>query len=216
MTTTTTIPGELFLLLTNDAGRQDSTQYRKQALAAAAVAELALREKVALDDERNPHVEVLDPASTGIPVLDQSLGALTELSRTRIKSVISHRSMDLTEVIGEGFAAAGAVVRKDGWFTTTWPTRDDTLEAGLRARLAGAVVDGAQASLQDGILLELLRALGIAHRILKDDVPGMSRRDLDRTITQLDLDHPSATAVKKVIDDMTAVMLTTTVATTSA
>ena len=41
--TTHTIPGELFLLLTNDAGRQDSTQYRRQALAAAAVAELALR-----------------------------------------------------------------------------------------------------------------------------------------------------------------------------
>lgn len=215
MTTTTTIPGELFLLLTNDAGRQDSTQYRKQALAAAAVAELALREKVALADERNPHVEVLDPASTGIPVLDQALGALTELSRTRIKSVISHRWMDLTEVIGEGFAAAGAVVRKDGWFATTWPTHDDTLEAALRARLAAAVTDSAQASLQDGILLELLRALGIAHRILKDDVPGMSRRELDRTITQLHLDHPAATAVKKVIDDMTAVMLTTTMAATT-
>lgn len=32
--TTHTIPGELFLLLTNDAGRQDSTQHRSQALAA--------------------------------------------------------------------------------------------------------------------------------------------------------------------------------------
>ena len=39
--TTHTIPGELFLLLTNDAGRQDSTSYRTQALAAAAVGVLA-------------------------------------------------------------------------------------------------------------------------------------------------------------------------------
>ena len=209
---THTIPGELFLLLTNDAGRQDSTSYRKQALAAAAVAELALREKLALSEERAPKVQVRDTAPTGLPVLDQALGALTELDGKKVTHVISHRTMDLTEVIGEGFAAVGAVQRKDGWFTTSWPTHDDTLETALRARLAAAVTDPATASLQDGILLELLRALGIAHRILKTDLPDLSRRELDHRIKALDINHPAAKAVKKIMEDMTAVLMVTTTA----
>lgn len=214
--TTHTIPGELFLLLTNDAGRQDSTYYRKQALAAAAVAELALLEKITLSEERTPKIQVRDTAPTDLPVLDQALGALATLDGKAITSVVAHRLMDLTEVIGEGFAAVGAVQRKDGWFTTSWPTHDDTLESALRARLAAALTDPARASLQDGILLDLLRALGIAHRILKDDLPGLGRRELDQRIKALDINHPAAKAVKRIMDDMTAVMMMTTTTTTTA
>ena len=120
--------------------------------------------------------------------------------------------MDLTEVTGEGFVAAGAVTRKDGWFFTSWPAEDDSLERALRARLAAAVTDSSVASLQDGILLDLLRALRIAHRILKDDLPDISRRELDRRIERLDIDHPAAKAVRRIMDDMAAAMIATTAA----
>lgn len=130
--TTHTIPGQLFLLLTNDAGRQDSTSYRRQALAAAAITELMLYERLTLTEERSPKITVRDRTPLDLPVLDQALGALEELQGKALGSVIGHRSMDLTEVIGEGFAAVGAVQRKDGWFTTSWPTHDDTYETSLR------------------------------------------------------------------------------------
>ena len=207
--TTSTIPAELFLLLTNDAGRQDSTQFRKQALAAAAVVELTLREKVSFDEGRNPRVEVVDPSGTGVAELDQALTALGELDGKRMKSVIGHRRMDLTEVIGEGWVAAGAIERKDGWLLTSWPTQDASTEETLRARLAVALTDPARRSLQDAILLEMLRALKIAHRILKNDIPGVSRRELDRTIKELHVDHPATRAVRQIIDDMAAVVIAT-------
>src|SRR5690606_7129685 len=210
--TTHTIPAELFLLLTNDAGRQDSTSYRRQALAAAAVAELALREKIALNEDRSPKVTVLDTEPTGEPALDQALAALAELYGKALKSVIGRRSMDLTEVIGEVFTAEGAVTRKDGWFFTSWPAEDDSVERALRARLAAAIDDPSAASLQDGILLDLLRALRIVHRILKDDLPDLSRRELDHRIKDLQIDHPAAQAVRRIMDDMAAVMIATTTA----
>lgn len=203
---TTTIPAELFLLLTTDAGRQDSTQHRRVALAAAALAELALREKITLTEERRPRVEVVDTASTGLPIIDQALGAVTELRRTRLAAVITHRSLDLTEVIGASFAAEGVVVRKDGWFTTTWPTHDDTVETSLRARLVAALEDPRRASVQDAVLLEILRALGIAHRILREDLPGVGRRDLERRIEALDVDVPVADAVRRVIQEYQVAM----------
>lgn len=170
--TTHPIPGQLFLLLTNDAGRQDSTSYRRQALAAAAITELMLYERLTLTEERSPKITVRDRTPLDLPVLDQALGALEELQGKALGSVIGHRSMDLTEVIGEGFAAVGAVQRKD-----------------------------------------LLRALGIAHRILRDDLPELSRRELDQRIRAPEVQHPAARAVKKLMDDMTAVMITTSVAT---
>src|SRR5690625_6259196 len=132
MSTTTTIPGELFLLLTNDAGRQESTQFRRQALAAAAIAELLLRERIALSERRDPDVEIVDPSPTGEPALGRSLAALAEVRRPRLQSVISHRRMDLTEVLGEELATAGAVSRTQGWFTTGWPTEDPSIENALR------------------------------------------------------------------------------------
>ena len=207
MATTTTIPGELFLLLTNDAGRQEATSHRRQALAAAAVAELALREKIAMADGRNPDLEILDTSPSGEPVLDHALAALGELRRTRTRAVLSHRSMDLTEVIGEELVHAGAVTRKDGWFTTSWPAEDSSIESALRARLAGSLRDTARASLQDGIILELLHALGIAHRILKGDLDGMRRREVDRTIKALGVDHPAAKELKRIKDSNAAVTM---------
>lgn len=205
--TTHTIPAELFLLLTNDAGRQDATVYRKQAVAAAALAELALRERITISEERAPRAHLVDATPTGLPGLDQALAAIAEHDGKKIQSLIGHRALDLTETIGAVFVAEGVVQRKDGWFTTTWPTHDDTVETALRARLAGALRDRRAASLQDGILLEILRALSIAHRILKDDVPELSRRDIDRTIKALEIDHPVAKAVKKLIEDMTMMVI---------
>src|SRR5699024_9311129 len=58
----------------------------------------------------------------------------------------------------------------------------------------------------------LLRALRIAHRILRDDLPGIGRRDLDRRVEALEIDHPAAIAVRKIMDDMTAAMTATTAA----
>src|SRR5690625_4111381 len=106
MSTTTTIPGELFLLLTDEAGRQ-ATSFRRQALAAAAIAELLLRERIALSERRNPDVEIVDPSPTGEPALDRSLAALAEVRRPRLQSVISHRRMDLTEVLGRSSPPPG-------------------------------------------------------------------------------------------------------------
>lgn len=156
-----------------------------------------------------PRVQVTDPSPLGIPALDQALSALVELDGKGLATVVGHRRLDLTETIGDGFVAEGAVQRKDGWFTTTWPAHDDTIETALRARLARALRDRSAASSQDAILLELLRALGVAHRILKDELPELSRRDLDRTIKEFELDHPAAAAVKKIMNDMTAVIMVT-------
>ena len=53
-----------------------------------------------------------------------------------------------------------------------------------------------------------------SHILLKDDLPGLSRRELDQRIEALEIDSPAATAVKRVVDDMTAALAAATVVTT--
>lgn len=213
MAITNLIPGELFLLLTTRSGRQDGTQMRRQALAGGAITELVLRERVSLGESSRPAVSVISAEPTGEPVLDAALAAVGELDGRKLGKVIQHRSMDLTETIGDALVEAGAVHRKDGLFTTSWPAADRSADKALRARLAAAVQDRSQASLQDGLELSLLRALRLAHRILRPEIEGMSRREIDRAITAIEGDLPVAKELRRVVDSMNAVMVSTMAAT---
>lgn len=109
----------------------------------------------------------------------------------------------------EAVAAAGVLERTQGWIATSWPVRDGAVEEALRARLGAAVHEAGRASLQDAILLELLQVLGVAHRVLRDDVGGMGRADLKRAIDAIAPEGPSAAALKVVRDTLLVTMIAT-------
>lgn len=205
----TTIPAELFLLLTAENGRQEATMYRRQALVAAALTELVLRERVALGEGRGAKVEVLDATPTGLPELDLVLAGLEGRRSPRASRLLSERGLDVTTLVGDAFVETGEVQRKDGLFTTSWPAGSSRIEGELRARLA-AVLQGQQApSVQDAVLLELLKALRAGHRILREESGGLSRRKLDARVDALGVDVPAARALRAMIDALSATMAAT-------
>ena len=166
--------------------------YRRQALVAAALTEPVLRGRVALGEGRGAKVEVLDATPTGLPELDLVLAGLEGRRSPRASRRLS-----------------GEVQRKDGLFTTSWPAGSSRIEGELRARLA-AVLQGQQApSVQDAVLLELLKALRAGHRILREESGGLSRRKLDARVDALGVDVPAARALRAMIDALSATMAAT-------
>ncbi|GAB4097364.1 GPP34 family phosphoprotein [Brachybacterium horti] len=212
----TTIPGELFLLLTDEAGRQRSTTYRRQALIAGALSELVLRERIALTPGRGPRVEVQDPAPTGVPELDHVLAGLEDRRRPRAVNLLRESGLDVTRIVGDAFVAAGEVERVKGWFTTSWPavpSRGDggpRTEETLRARLAQVLQGHQRASLQDAVVLEILLALRNAHRILRAESGGLSHRAMERRVRELGVDVPAARALRDMITAMNVALSTST------
>lgn len=204
MTQSTTIVRDLFLLLTNDAGRQEATQVRRQSLVAGAVTDLVDRGRVRLDEDRNPHVTLVDATPTGDGVLDHVLARLAEVDGKRLSSIIGKRALDATELVGEDLAAAGAVTRKHGLFGTTWPARDPGFEQAVRRDLASVLRGEREPSTQDVVLLSILRAQRNAYRILSADVPGLSRWELNKRIDALGRNVPAAQAVRRVYDALMA------------
>lgn len=201
------IPAESFLLLTADSGRQHHTQFRKYALIGAALIELALRERITLNDDKNPRVTVTDPTPTGDPVLDQALEALGRRDGKRLHGAFSARGMDLTEVTGQQLVQAGVLEQKKGLFGTTWPARDPGPENALRARLSGALDGSASPSEQDVVLLVLMKAARVGYVVIEKDVPGMKRSEVLARIDELGEASPHrgiTKGVTRAIDAMVA------------
>lgn len=208
MTNRPPLTAEIFLLLTNDRGRTDAPETRKQAVAAAAIADLALRGRIAFTAEKNPRIEILDAAATGVPELDQALAALAEMPRKRIDAIIQNRRMNLLDATAEPLIASGAIERKDGLFSASFPERDGTLEDSLRAHLADVLEGRTEPDERDVVLLQFLRSADAAHPTLKDDVPELKRRELDTRIRELAEESPAARALGKVGEDLQMVFLT--------
>lgn len=202
---TSDIASELFLLLTADGGRQDATQYRRHALTAAAITELLLHQRISLDEGRNPRVQVLHPTPTGVAPLDLVLAHLARDPGQKLKGLLYTRRLDLTEMIGDAQVAAGTVTRKDGWFLTSWPQADHSAESELRERMVRSLDDPAQASMQDRVLWDLLRALRVAHRVMRPEVGSPGRRELERRLDAFGEIHPVCRVLRRLIDEQTAV-----------
>lgn len=192
MTTRTTLVGEMFLLLTTPSGHPDGTVVRRAALSAAALVDLELRGRIRIGEGRDPRIELLDRLSTGESVLDPVVRFLDQSNPPRIYGVITHHGLDLTETVGEEYVRLGAVTRRKGWFSVTWPEADAGPAAAVRSRLAASVRTPAQASRQDASLLELLRAQRIVHRVLREEVAPMTRREVDAVVRGLEVGHPAA------------------------
>lgn len=204
MTQSTTIVRDLFLLLTTDAGRQEATQVRRQSLVAAAITDLVDRGRVRLDDARDLRVSVIDATPTGDGVLDHVLTRLEEVDGRRLSTIIGTRALDATELVGEDLVAAGVVIRERGLLGTRWPVRDPGIEHAVRRDLAAVLRGEREPTPREIVLLAILRAQRNAHRILKDDVPDLSRWEMTRRIDALGRDVPAARAVRCVYDALMA------------
>ncbi|MDO5661728.1 MAG: GPP34 family phosphoprotein [Brachybacterium sp.] len=209
MSQTPSIARDLFLLCTNGKGRDDGE--RKRAVTAGALTDLLLAERIALSEDKDPRVTIVEDSPTGDVVLDHVLTGLrsrSERKPPKLSQLVDHKDVDPTEVIGEDLAAAGAVERKDGWFGTTWPERDGRFETALRRHLANVLEGREEPIPQDAVILGLLKALDAAHATLKEDVPDMSRKELAARIDDITEKTPITEAVRRSYELMQSAMYT--------
>lgn len=218
---------ELFLLLTRDDGRSESQGApRGYGLVGALMAELIEVGRVDLDDSKDPRVSVLDSSPTGDPVLDHGLHRLVEQGDgKRLSAVVADGKMNPEKVLVQRLQDQGVVghepKRMLGLVGERFPTLDPAPEQRTRGRLV-AVLQGAQAPERaDATLLSVLHGLGVAHRVLKADLPGTSSRELKRQIEEVVARTPPGDAVGRAVEALqtaiiSAAIIPTVIATTTS
>lgn len=206
----------LLLCLDDDSGRRLADSGRiDPALAAALLAELALRERIGVTGEDEGwrgrrRLTVTSLVPTEDPELDRALEAVAENEGRRLRDLVSSSSgrrlsKGLRDRLLDRLAAAGVLERRPGTVlgifpTTSWPARDRSFEDEVRGRLQGALVVGTTPSELTVTLVALLHATGMLAKVLRPEDP----RTVKARAKALSEGDWAARAVKQAIDEAAA------------
>ncbi|MFD1719999.1 GOLPH3/VPS74 family protein [Amnibacterium endophyticum] len=187
-------------------------------LAAAALAELALRGAVEL--EPGSFLSSATLRATGRPEPDPVLGRVLAVVAERprsVSSVISRAKRGLQEDLAARLAAAGVLRREEdrvlGLFPrTTWPEVDAAREQGVRGRLMRVLVDGAEPDERTAVLAGILGALDRVPQTL--GLRGRAAGDAKRRATAIAKGDWAVEAVSAAMQAMLVAVMTPVIVTT--
>lgn len=214
------ITEELFLLLRRDDGKPESAfTYNVYGLIGALITDLVLAERVTLSEDKDPRVTVLSEQPTGNPVLDAALPRLVKRNGKKLSSHIMDGKLNPETAIGQSLAAAGIVQVEEkqmlGMIPAKYPVLDPTAESRLRERLR-AVLTGANPTPADATLLATLLSLDLVPKLFPDETRGMGKKELKARVKQIADCAPAAAAVKRAVDTMNTIIMSSSVAAISA
>ena len=205
MSTQPTLADELFLLAHRpDTGKgvADDTSLTA-GVAGALVAELAVAERIELDDKR---VTALDPAPVGDPELDGLLARIAAEPRPHKPDwwVSKLNKRDLLARVAARLAAQGVVRAEEyrvlGLFRThRYPELDPRMRQEVTGRLRAAF-GGDPPSARTAALVALLNACGLDSKIF----PDIDRRMLKRRAKEISEAEWAGEATRKVIQGIHA------------
>jgi hypothetical protein len=209
---------QLFLLLRRDDGKAESAlAFTDYALTGAVLTDLLLAAHITFGDDKDPRVSVATGGSTGNPVLDAALERVRSKEGKKLSSLVTDGRLDPTDRVAESLAAAGVIEihpkKALGLVAARYPVLDPWPEHALRERLR-AVLAGVTPDRSEASLLMLLKGVGLAGKVLAEEKGTLGRRELDRRIDEVSSEDIVGTAVRKAVEEMTAVI--TVVATTVA
>lgn len=206
------ISESLFLLLRRDDGKAESAMaYTAYGLAAAAITDLVLAERVTLSDDKDPRLSVLDASPTGHPVLDGALARLGERDGKRISSLVTDGKVAPEERVAESLVAAGTITVEEkrmlGLVPAKYPVRDPEPERALRERLR-AVLHGGTPQPAESTLLAILQGLDMLPKVLDEEKGELSKKDLKARVEEVSRDVATAPAVASAVQAMNTAIMT--------
>lgn len=164
-------PEEIVLLSLDDAGG-DPVSVHDVAIAAAALMELALRNRVDSDPQK---FFVVDSSPTGDPILDDALRRLSEPPpASDIRSAIERVAAEAEQYRGQALqrlVAKGILREESGRFlwifrSTRYPVVDDREQREIRTRLRHLLLSDEIPDPRDVVLLSLVDACNLMGRVL--------------------------------------------------
>ncbi|HEY1177422.1 MAG TPA: GPP34 family phosphoprotein [Phytomonospora sp.] len=168
---------EVVLLAYRDDKGRNAVPYLQWSLAGAALLELALRGRVAVDD--SGRLDVVDPTPVGDPAVDE---ALARLSRSRVRHIPSSwvqilAGVELRALVLDGLVDRGVLTHDRGRALGIVPVDryrpvDPGVEAEVRARLDRAFREAAGTDARTAALAGIAGATFMEPATLPEEKPG--------------------------------------------
>ncbi len=206
---------ELFLLLRRDDGHPASaTAQRGYGIAAAAITDLVLAERITLSDDKDPRLTVLRPGPAGHPALDAAMERLEQRDGKKLSSLVTDRRLAVEKEVAGALASTGVITvvekRALGLVPEKYPVLDAEPERRVREQLRTVLLGGTPRP-EDATLLSILQGLGIAKKVLEDERGTLGGRDLKRRIEEVSTETKAGPAVAKAVAAMNAAIVSAAV-----
>lgn len=210
--------GEEIMLLSLDdtTGAAKGEGAARWGVAAGMLLELVMTGCVTVKGGR---VEVFDPSPTGDPLLDGRLDRLAHWvhgasSSRKVTDWLTRDHAKGSQDVVESLVARGLVTEEKHRALGVFPVRrypeaDGTVERELRARLAAAVLHGAEPDARTGALIALLHATGMHPQAF----PGLPKKQVAPRMARIADGHWAGVSVREAIRNLQAAISTVTVVT---
>lgn len=214
------IAEELLLVGTDLEGRNLLGSHRTIVLGGALLTELALRERLDIDDRGR--LRVVEGGSTGDPVLDEALVRFGEREGKKPKDVLDRVGKKLQQPLFDSLVRRELVrpepVKALGLtLSTRWPVvtsgpRDATL-----TDLVRVITRAQEANSRTGALISLVYAVDALPRVLTKELrPGMTNREVKRRGKEVTKGRWASEAVVKAVQEAAAATMAAVGAATAA
>ncbi len=222
MTTDLIAEDLLLLLLDDESGKLTQTSYLDIAIGGALLTELAIKGAVEVGERGSrwsrAKVRAVEEADLADPVLRDARGVVGEKERTA-EALVNKLGKGRRGALLARLQERGLVTEREDRVLGVlprkrWPAADGAREAEVRARLGDVLVRGLTPTPREAALVSLLRALGIAHKVV--DREGVSAREVKRRAQEVAEGDWAAKAVRDAVAAsqaaVTAVIASTAVA----
>lgn len=184
------IAPSLFLLLTNDSGRAEPwVSYRRYALSAGVLMDLAIKQAITVTPGRRAKVVPGPyPLENPTPAEADMMKRITRRPGRRAQGVIADQRFKPRLVAAPLVEAGVLEQRHRGFWLFNWsnyPVRDPSVEAELRDRLQKVVHGEAMETVEEGIVLLFLHAIEAHRAVLKDEIKGAGYGTVGRTAKEI-------------------------------
>lgn len=200
------IAEELVLAGTSAEGRNLLGTTRNLVLAGAFLTELAVLERLAVEDKK---LRVL-AGPTGDHLLDDALARFAKQEGKKPKDILEKVGKHLLEPV-LGSLAAQELIRPEPvsvvgltlW--TRWPVVVDGPRQAVLSDLAQVLTGAREADARTGALVSLLHAANVLHTVVPPDLrPGMTNRDVKRRGKEVLQGRWAPEAVAKAVEEAAA------------
>lgn len=214
------IAEELILVGTGPDGRNLLGTTRPIVLGGALLTELALRERLDVDDRGR--LRVVEGGSTGDPLLDEALVQFGEKEGKKPKDVLDKVGKKLQQPLLDSLVRRELVrpepVRALGLtLTTRWPVVTSGPRDATVADLVHVVTGARAADSRTGALVSLLYAVDALPRVVVKELrPGMTNREVKRRGKEVTRGRWAPESVAKAVQEASAAAMAAVTAATAA
>jgi hypothetical protein len=206
------LAADLLLLLADDATGKLLLPAEQVdiALGGANLLELTLLERVSLDEAM--HVVVIDPSSTGDPILDGALRVIGARQGRKPKAVVEPLGENLRATLYARLVAEGVLRARERKMlgilpVHRWLAARAEHEDRMRAQITQVLVQGSTPDSRTTALVSLLHALKSEHRIVNPKKHGLTRKELATRAEEFSPDDWASEAVREAIEAVMAAVI---------